>query len=134
MIEGLSHITFIVGDLDRTAGFLREVFGAEEVYSSGSETFSLSREKFFLVGGVWVAVMEGEPPKEKTYNHVAFKVPEAELETYARRARAHGVEVREGRDRLRGEGRSLYFYDHDNHLFELHTGTLEQRLGRYGGG
>ena len=25
----------------------------------------------------------------------------------------------------------LYFYDDDNHLFELHTGTLEERLERY---
>jgi len=30
-----------------------------------------------------------------------------------------------------GEGESLYFYDFDNHLFELHTGTLEERLARY---
>ncbi len=34
-------------------------------------------------------------------------------------------------DVLGGEGHSLYFYDHDNHLFELHTGTLEERLARY---
>ncbi len=33
---------------------------------------------------------------------------------------------------MAGEGRSLYFHDHDNHLFELHTGTLEERLARYG--
>jgi hypothetical protein len=32
--------------------------------------------------------------------------------------------------RVEGEGRSLHFYD-DNHLFELHTGTLEERLERY---
>ena len=25
----------------------------------------------------------------------------------------------------------LYFYDDDNHLFEIHTGTLAQRLERY---
>ena len=30
-----------------------------------------------------------------------------------------------------GEGESLYFYDFDNNLFELHAGTLEQRLERY---
>ena len=34
---------------------------------------------------------------------------------------------------MTGEGRSLYFYDDDNHLFELHTGTLEERLQRYEG-
>jgi len=131
VIEGLSHITFVVSDLDRTTRFLREIFDAEEVYSSGAETFSLSREKFFLVGDVWVAIMEGDPLKEKTYNHVAFKIPPEELEARAERARALGVEIREGRSRVRGEGSSLYFYDYDNHLFELHTGTLEQRLRRY---
>lgn len=32
------------------------------------------------------------------------------------------------------EGQSLYLYDFDNHLFELHTGTLEQRLALYAQG
>ncbi len=35
-------------------------------------------------------------------------------------------------DRVEGEGRSLYFHDHDNHLFEVHAGTLDERLARYG--
>lgn len=131
MIEGLSHLTFVASNLDRTTTFLREVLDAEEVYSSGSKTFSVSREKFFLLGGVWVAVMEGDPLKEKTYDHVAFEVQEGELEAYAERVRAHGPEIREGRSRVQGEGDSLYFYDHDNHLFELHTGTLDRRLRRY---
>ena len=42
-----------------------------------------------------------------------------------------GLEIRESRPRVEGEGHSLYFYDDDNHLFELHTGTLEERLDRY---
>jgi hypothetical protein len=42
--------------------------------------------------------------------------------------------VREGRSRVAGEGRSIYFHDHDNHLFELHTGTLGERLQRYAAG
>lgn len=131
MIEGLSHITFVVRDLDRATEFLTVIFDAEEVYSSGEETFSVSREKFFLVGGVWIAVMEGEPYAESTYDHVAFKIPEGEYDLYAARVRAAGVELREGRSRVEGEGRSLYFYDHDDHLFELHTGTLRERLSRY---
>lgn len=83
------------------------------------------------MGGVWIAVMEGEPPAERNYGHIAFKIPEEEYERYVERVRSLGVEAREGRSRVEGEGRSLYFYDHDNHLFELHTGTLEQRLQRY---
>jgi len=42
-----------------------------------------------------------------------------------------GVEIGPPRHRVEGEGESLYFYDFDNHLFELHTGTLEERLARY---
>ena len=29
------------------------------------------------------------------------------------------------------EGQSLYFYDCDNHLFELHSGTLDESLAAY---
>ena len=131
MIEGLSHITFIVRDLDRMAGFLTTIFNAQEIYSSGDKTFSIAREKFFLINGIWIAIMEGDPHSDKTYDHVAFKVAEEDLDAYAYRLELLGVEVRENRSRVDGEGRSLYFYDYDNHLFELHTGTLEQRLARY---
>ena len=131
MIEGLSHITFVVRDLDRMAGFLTAIFDAREIYSSGDNTFSIAREKFFLINGIWIAIMEGDPRSEKIYDHVAFKVADEDLDTYAQRLELLGVEVRENRSRVDGEGRSLYFYDYDNHLFELHTGTLEQRLARY---
>ncbi|MEM7587099.1 MAG: FosX/FosE/FosI family fosfomycin resistance hydrolase [Acidobacteriota bacterium] len=131
MIEGLSHATFVVRDLERTTRFLVELLAAEEVYSSGDATFSIAREKFFLIGGVWVAIMEGEPRNERSYDHVAFKIRDEDFDTYLARARDLGLELREPRPRVEGEGRSLYLYDHDNHLFELHTGTLEQRLARY---
>ena len=133
MIEGLSHVTFIVRDLDRMSLFLSSIFDAKEIYSSGDATFSVSREKFFLIGGMWIAIMEGESLQEKTYNHIAFKIPDEQFDEYMERVRTLDVEVREDRGRVKGEGRSLYFHDYDNHLFELHTGTLEQRLERYRG-
>ena len=68
-IEGISHITFIVQDPDRSADFLKSVLCAKEVYSSGEKFFSLSREKFFMIGGVWIALMEGSAPTEQSYNH-----------------------------------------------------------------
>jgi len=131
MIEGLSHVTFVVRDLDRMAALLIEVLDAKEIYASGDATFSISREKFFIVGGTWIAIMEGPALAEQTYNHVAFKIDNEDFDAFAERIRAFGLEMREDRDRVEGEGRSLYFYDYDNHLFELHTGTLEQRLERY---
>ncbi len=131
MIEGLSHITFVVRDLDKMTNFLTSIFDAKEVYSSGDRMFSISREKYFLISGIWVAVMEGDALPEKTYNHVALKIAEKDYDKYAQRIRALGIELQEDRTRVPGEGRSLYLYDYDNHLFELHTGTLEQRLERY---
>ncbi|WP_018703772.1 FosX/FosE/FosI family fosfomycin resistance hydrolase [Anaeromusa acidaminophila] len=131
MIEGISHITFIVKDLKLATTFFKEIFDAEEVYASGDATFSVSKEKFFMVGNQWIAVMEGESLPTRTYNHVAFKISEADFETYQERIRKLGLDFKPPRPRVDGEGRSLYFYDFDNHLFELHTGTLSQRLDRY---
>jgi fosfomycin resistance protein FosX len=134
VIQGLSHVTFVVRDLDRMEALLTSVLGARKVYDSGDETFSLSKERFFVAGGLWLATMEGEPLPSRTYDHVAFKIDEADHDDLLDRVRSLGLEVREGRPRVDGEGRSIYFHDHDNHLFELHTGTLGARLSRYARG
>jgi fosfomycin resistance protein FosX len=141
MVRGLSHMTFVVSDLDRMEVLLTRVLEARKVYDSGDETFSVSRERFFLVGGdaddayapapIWIATMEGEPLPSRTYNHVAFKIEETDYERCFMNVRSLGLDVKEGRSRVAGEGRSIYFHDHDNHLFELHTGTLSERLARY---
>jgi catechol 2,3-dioxygenase-like lactoylglutathione lyase family enzyme len=134
MIEGLSHLTFIVRDLERMSRLIVEVLGGREVYESGEETFSIAREKFFVAGGVWIAIMEGEPLPMRTYNHVAFKARAEELPALADKIRQLGLDLRESRPRVQGEGASIYFHDWDNHLFELHTGTLDARLARYAKG
>ena len=132
MLQGISHATFVAGDLERMARFLCEGLGARELYDSrATGDFSLSREKFFELGGVWIAAMQGEPPAARSYQHLAFAVSEGDLPRYEIRLRALGVEFRDPRPRIDGEGASLYFYDFDNHLFELHAGTLEQRLAGY---
>ncbi|EAD1457427.1 FosX/FosE/FosI family fosfomycin resistance thiol transferase [Listeria monocytogenes] len=131
MISGLSHITLIVKNLNKTTAFLQNIFNAEEIYSSGDKTFSLSKEKFFLIAGLWICIMEGDSLQERTYNHIAFQIQSEEVDEYTERIKALGVEMKPERPRVQGEGRSIYFYDFDNHLFELHAGTLEERLKRY---
>jgi catechol 2,3-dioxygenase-like lactoylglutathione lyase family enzyme len=131
MIEDISHLTFIVKDLERASTFFKCIFDAEEIYSSGDDTFSLSREKFFLIGNKWIVIMKGDQLSERTYNHVAFKIKDDEFEAYEARVMALNLDFRQPRPRVEGEGRSLYFYDFDNHLFELHTGTLSERLAKY---
>jgi fosfomycin resistance protein FosX len=132
MIEGLSHLTFIVRDLDKMCLIITEVLGGEEVYSSGERKFSTSREKFYVAGGLWIAIMEGESLPTRSYNHVAFKVSDAQLEKARAAVERLGLDLKPPRSRVAGEGQSLYFHDYDNHLFELHTGTLSERLKRYG--
>jgi len=128
-------MTFIVRDLDRMEQILKSVFDARKVYDSGTETFSLTKERFFLIGDkdepIWIATMEGEALPSRTYNHVAFKIADDDYEDYLERVRALHLQIREGRSRVPGEGQSIYFYDDDNHMFELHTGTLDERLKRY---
>ncbi len=130
-VEGISHITLLVKNLERSANLLVSVLGAEEVYSSDNKQFSISKEKFFIIGDTWLVLMEGSSLPERNYNHIAFKIPASEFNDFKIRLEAAGVECKEDRFRVQGEGASLYFYDFDNHLFELHTGTLKERLETY---
>ena len=125
MITGISHITFIVKDLERTATFLERVFEAKEVYSRDLAV------KYFAINTLWIALNKGEPLPKRTYNHIAFQIAEEDIEMYIERINDVGAEIMPERPRVTGEGRSVYFYDFDNHLFELHTGTLSERLAWY---
>ncbi|MCL2828633.1 MAG: VOC family protein [Oscillospiraceae bacterium] len=124
MIAGISHITFIVKDLQRTTVFLEQIFGAKEIYSSATA-------KYFLIHDLWIALNQGEPLSERTYNHIAFTIPDSDFDGFVARIKEVGAEIIQGRTRLEGEGRSIYFYDYDNHLFELHSGALSERLDCY---
>lgn len=130
-IESISHVTFIVKDIEKSANMLIELFAAKEIYDSMDKNFSLSREKFFLINDLWIALMEGDSLSEKTYNHIAFKVSKKDLNQYKEKIETLGLEIKKGRSRIEEESSSIYFYDYDNHLFEFHTGTLEERLKGY---
>ncbi len=114
---------------------LTRVLGAVRVYDSGADTFSLSEERFFLVGkdesATWIAIMRGDSGLDRTYNHVAFRVRPDDLEAMRIAIAELHLDSRPPRPRVDGEGASLYFYDDDNHLFELHAGTLRDRLAVY---
>lgn len=130
MIKGLSHITIIVKNLERTSRLFCEGLKAKEIYDSEKKNFSISREKFFIIGGVWVVAMEGDVT-EKSYRHIAFQVERRDLPEFEKRISNLGATVVPSRSRVEGEGGSLYFYDYDNNFFELHAGTLEERLNKY---
>lgn len=91
-IKGISHITLICKDLEKTARLFRELFEAEEVYSSDKKNFSISREKFLLIGNLWIALMEGQP-LERSYNHIAFHIEEEDLPFFESKIHALGLEM-----------------------------------------
>lgn len=131
MIQSVSHITFVVKNLEKSALLYKELFGAEEIYDSGEKFHSLTKEKFFIIEGQWIAVMENPDIVQRTYHHIAFKIAEADFLSYEEKIEQLQLELRPNRSRIKGEGKSIYFYDYDNNLFELHTGTLEERLEHY---
>ena len=92
-VHGLSHVTLLARDLDAMERMLVGVLDARKVYDSGAAAFSLSPERFYLIGEgpapVWLAVMQGEPPP-RSYQHVAFAIDEAEFD--ARLARIEALE------------------------------------------
>lgn len=128
----ISHITLIVQNLAKTTTMLETLFEAEEIYDSRGQSHSYFPEKFFLIDGLWLAVMEDASQKlPKTYNHIAFKIDQAQIDSLITRIQGLGLKIEKDRSRIKGEGASIYFYDDDNHLFELHTGTLAERLHHY---
>lgn len=131
MIECVSHITFVVKNLEKTTQLFKELFNAKEVYYSGEKKHSLFKERFFIVGNQWIAVMEDINILNRTYHHIAFKISDSDVESYLNKIKILKLELKPPRKRVSGEGYSIYFYDYDNNLFELHTETLEKRLASY---
>ncbi|MBL4768965.1 MAG: VOC family protein [Rhodobacteraceae bacterium] len=131
MIKGLSHITLVVADLDEMQGFLETALDSRCVYHSDEAQSLLSETRFYQIGDVWIAIIKGDALPGRTYNHIAFKIDDADFETCQARLEAADIDLLPTRLRVEGQGRSLYFYGPGNHLFELHTGTLEQRLAGY---
>ena len=129
-IAGISHITLICANLEKSARLFCELFEAVEVYSSQERSFSISKEKFFLVNDLWIALMEGSSV-ERSYNHIAFRIQPEDIPIFENKIKALELEILPGRSRSPQEGQSIYFYDYDNHLFELHTGDLLTRLNYY---
>ena len=80
MINGLSHITFIVRYLNTMEDVLTTVLDGRKIYDSGTQIFSYSKGRFFDVGGIWIAIMEGNPLNERSYNHLVFALNAEEFD------------------------------------------------------
>jgi fosfomycin resistance protein FosX len=100
-------------------------------YYSGENQHSLYKEQFFINWNQWIAVMEDTIILNRTYHHIALKISDSDVESYMNKIKELNLELKLPRKREHGEGYSIYFYDYENNLFELHTETLEKRLRVY---
>ena len=93
----------MVRDLGKTSRLFCEGLGAREIYDSQDKHFSIAREKFFLIGGIWLVAMQGET-SEKSYRHIAFQVEKRNLAGLERRLIELGATIVPSRSRVEGEG------------------------------
>jgi catechol 2,3-dioxygenase-like lactoylglutathione lyase family enzyme len=121
-LDGVLETALYVADPERSARFYRDLLGFA-VVDAGPRLIALSvaeRQLLLLFKKGASLALSRTPHDGGGQLHLAFAIPAAELDAWADRLAAHGVEVVERRVWDRG-GTSLYFRDPDGHLLELAT-------------
>ncbi len=117
MLESLSHIALVVKDPVRTAALFHELFGAQAVERVDEEGHL---ETVVRLGGTRIVLVGAPVQRARTGDHIAFHATPQTLEATAARLQTMGREFIRARS-----ARALYFFDYDDHLFELDSGDID---------
>ena len=120
MLGKLSHIALIVRDPPRTASLFAEVFGTTPIQRTDEDGHE---ETYIQLGETWFVLVKADVERPLTGDHVAFRVSPATLATVAEKLKAMGHAYQ-----LARSDTALYFFDFDNHVFELDTVGVESEL------
>ncbi len=122
MLGSIAHIALIVRDPAKTAAFLRDLFGGPVLNRTDADGHE---ETFVRLGVTWCALVGADVKRERTGDHIAFRVSPETLAAIAGKLKSKGCEFIVSRS-----GTSLYFFDLDNHTFELDSSDQDQELNR----
>lgn len=120
MLESISHIALVVKEPARTAALFHDLFGARALEREDADGH---RETFVRLGGTWVALVGAPVQRARTGDHIAFRTTPEILEATAAKLQIMGREFIRAR-----ANRALYFFDYDDHVFELDTEDLDEAL------
>jgi catechol 2,3-dioxygenase-like lactoylglutathione lyase family enzyme len=120
MLESLSHIALVVKDPARTAALFRDLFSARVIERKDDEGHL---ETFVRLGGLWLVLVGAPVERTRTGDHIAFHATPEVLEATAAKLQAMGREFIRARSNS-----ALYFFDYDDHVFELDTEDMDKEL------
>lgn len=121
MLDSISHVALVVADPARTAALFHDLFDARVVERRDDDGH---RETFVRLGGCWMVLVAASVQRARTGDHIAFRTTPDVLEATLTRLQAMGREFIRARS-----NKALYFFDYDDHVFELDTEDLDETLG-----
>jgi catechol 2,3-dioxygenase-like lactoylglutathione lyase family enzyme len=121
MLESISHVALVVKDPARTAALFQELFDARMVQRQDDEGHL---ETFIRLGGAWIVLVGAPVERTRTGDHIAFQATPEILEATVAKLEKMGREFLRARS-----NRALYFFDYDDHVFELNTEDIDEEIG-----
>jgi hypothetical protein len=124
MLHSISHIALVVADPVRTALLFETLFATKTVRRVDADGHD---ETFINLGKTWFVLVKATVERQRTGDHIAFHVTKADLLRIAEKLKAMNLEFI-----LARSDSSLYFFDYDNHVFELDTTDVSTELSHAG--
>jgi catechol 2,3-dioxygenase-like lactoylglutathione lyase family enzyme len=121
MLESISHIALVVKDPARTAALFHDLFGARAVEREDEEGHL---QTFVRLAGTWMVLVGAPVERARTGDHIAFRATPEIIEATVAKLEMMGRAFIRGRS-----NRALYFFDYDDHVFELDTEDIDKELG-----
>ena len=119
-IQGLSHITIGVLDLNKSRDFYSSLFSTEPISKEDG------KDCHFVIGSMWFVLVQDPQVKPASgYTHIALTVSEEDFESTAESIRKSNARIWQENKTF---GKSLYFEDPDGHKLEIHSSTWQDRF------